>query len=212
MHYVARESEPDRLKPMRLRYTQAWIDYYKNGVGNKPTDRRWREFINDLSVCFNECCGYCEMSCKGEVDHYRPKNKFPELVYEWDNWVFSCHDCNHNKGDHWPSSGLLDPCSTDTFCDGPQCCFIYDLKTGEVLPHKELSRANRSRAKKTIDILCLNLSFRLKVRLAHISMLETLHKLANYNTRVAAERFARLVVPSAPLNSLTKYYLELCVF
>ena len=208
MHYVAREPEPDRLKHIRLRYTQAWIDYYKHRVGNKPTDRRWREFINDLSVCFNECCGYCEMSCKGEVDHYRPKNKFPELVYEWDNWVFSCHECNHNKGDHWPSLGFVNPCSTDSFCDESQCCFIFDLKTGEVLPHPKLSRANEKKAKDTIRILRLNLTFRLKQRLTRIRHLESLLSLAQYDPRSAADELAYLALQSVPFSSLTKYYVE----
>jgi len=212
MHHVIRGPEPSRLKRIRLRYTRAWIDYYKERVGNKPTDRRWREFAKDLGVVFYEYCGYCEIYCRGEVDHYRPKNKFPELVYEWNNWVFSCHDCNQNKGDNWPPSGFLDPCSNDTFCGGSQCCFIFDLKTGEVIPHPKLSTPNRSRAQTTIDILGLNLSFRLKIRLDHVSRLETLHNLADSNPRLAAEGFARLSLNSAALNSLTKFYLESKVY
>lgn len=207
MHFVSRGPEPSGLKPIRLRFTQAWIDYYKNGIGNRPTDKRWRDFVDELRIRFNGCCGYCEMCCHGEVDHYRLVNKFPQLVYEWDNWVFSCHDCNHSKWAHWPPSGFLDPCSTNTFCDGPHC-FIFDLKTGEVLPCPKLSPANRKRAQATINILRLNLSFRLKVRLEHIRSLETLINLAEYDPRRAVEDLAYLALPSAPLHSLTKYYLE----
>jgi uncharacterized protein (TIGR02646 family) len=209
MHYVFRGPEPAALKPIRIRYTQGWIDYYRDGVGNKPTDRKWREFINELSVPFAQCCGYCENLCKGEIDHYKPKNKFSELVYEWGNWVFSCHDCNQNKWEHWPSSGFLDPCAISTFCDRPQCCFKYDLKTGEVLPHPKLSTANRKRAQATIKFLSLNSSFHLRRRLDQIRRLDALLDLAEYDPARATKELEFLALPSTALHSLTKYYLEL---
>jgi len=212
MHYTQRSGEPVKLKSIRARYTEAWVDYYKNGVGSYPTDRRWREFTNELGECFSQCCGYCETLCKGEVDHFRPKSKFPELVYEWNNWVFSCHDCNQSKLDHWPSCGLLDPCSSSSFYGGLQCCFIYDLKTGEVLPHRTLLKANLKRTQETIRILKLNYVYRLKVRLAHIGHLEALIKLGQHEPLNAAEQLAHLGIISAPFYSLTKYYLEVSGF
>lgn len=212
MHFVQRSAEPVGLKDIRTRYTQAWIDYYKKGLGNKPTDKRWREFSNELGECFAHCCGYCEIPCKGEVDHFRPKNEFPELTYEWDNWVFSCHDCNHSKMDHWPSCGLLDPCCPSSFCVGTQCCFKYDLVTGEALPYPKLSNINFRRSQETIRILGLNLTFRLKLRLYHIAQLDALLSLAQYDPSNAADELAHLSIPSAPFCSLTKYYLEVNVF
>ena len=207
MHFVNRGLEPDRLKPIRLRYTPAWINYYQKGIGSRPVDKKWREFIDELGIPFSECCGYCEVRCKGVVDHYQPKSQFPQLVYEWANWVFSCHDCNESKGARWPSSGLLDPCSPATFCNKPGYCFAYDWKTGEVLPHPDLPRAARARAQITINALSLNLPFRLKIRLDHIRRLDILLKLAEHDSREAAEAFACLALPNAPLHSLTKYYL-----
>lgn len=207
MHFVLRGPEPTGLRPIRQRYTQAWIYFYRNGIGNKPTDSRWRGFINQLSTRFGECCGYCEIGCSGVVDHYRPKNKFPHLVYEWHNWVFSCHDCNKNKSSHWPPSGFLDPCSIGTFSHKLQCCFTFDWMTGEVLPHPNLSQANHKRARVTITLLRLNLPFRLKARLDHIDRLDTLLKLAEYNPKEASKKLAFLILPNASFCSLTKCYL-----
>lgn len=207
MHFVPRGPEPTGLPPIRLRYTKAWINYYKNGIGKRPTDARWRDFVDELRHCFAGCCGYCEVRCKGEIDHHLPKNQFPDLVYEWHNWVLSCHDCNQSKGSHWPPSGFLDPCSTATFCDTPSCCFAFDWKTGEVLPHPDLSPQNRERARTTINILGLNLSFRLKTRLDHIKGLDTLLELGQHNPKQASERIARLTLPISPLCSLTRCYL-----
>jgi uncharacterized protein (TIGR02646 family) len=206
MHFVNRGQEPPGLVPIRLTYTQAWIDHYNSGIGKRPTDKRWIDFIDQLSASFAGCCGYCETRCKGVVDHLRPKSKFPDLVYEWHNWVFSCHDCNQNKRSHWPSSGFLDPCSASTFC-GTQSCFAFDLKTGEVLPNPRLPAANRACARTSIEILGLNLSFRLKARLDHISSLDTLLDLAEHSPRRAAKKLARLTLPDAPLCSLTQHYL-----
>jgi len=35
----------------------------------------------------------------GQVDHFKPKNQFPDLVYVWSNYVWSCKDCNKLKGE-----------------------------------------------------------------------------------------------------------------
>ncbi|MFC1848431.1 HNH endonuclease [Chloroflexota bacterium] len=208
MHYVSRGPEPKELKPIRIRYTQKWIDYYPNRVGRKPTDTKWRDFKDELSFHFNECCGYCETICRGEVDHFRPKTKYPAIVYHWDNWIFSCHDCNQNKGDYWPHYGFIDPCAITDFCHGPNCCFIYDLLTGEALPHPELSSGNTKRAKAMIKSLVLNGSFQLKKRLSRIRMLDTLAYFSTYDHNLATQEIALLALPSAALHSLTKYYIE----
>ena len=82
-HWVDRGPEPDGLSVIRSRFKQRWIDHYQNGVGNRPTDARWREFHPALSRAFSGLCAYCEEPDKGEVDHFRPSSKFPHLVYEW---------------------------------------------------------------------------------------------------------------------------------
>ena len=207
MHLVNRGVEPTGLAPIRARYTQAWIDHYRNGVGRRPTDKRWVDFVNDLGVRFGGCCGYCEGMCKGVVDHYRPKSRFPRLVYSWDNWIFSCHDCNQSKGSQWPRSGFTDPCSPVSFCTAPSC-FAFDLKTGEVLPNPNLSARHRLRAKVKINALGLNLSFHLRSRLAHINHLDALVLLAKHDAREAANRLARLILPDAPFYSLTRFYID----
>ena len=98
MHWVDRGPEPTGLGAIRGRYTPRWIGYYRNGVGNRPTDSRWRDFRKYLGQRFHLQCGYCESICEGQVDHFQPKSRFPELVYEWSNWIFACSACNQAKG------------------------------------------------------------------------------------------------------------------
>lgn len=208
MHYVRRCPEPTLLRNIRKRYTQAWIDYYKNGIGNKPNDRKWNTFKDVLGNCFNGCCGYCEIRCRGEIDHYKPKSKFPKYVYVWTNWIYACHDCNHNKGKNWPRSGFIDPCCEKSFFNGKKSYFIFDLKTGEILIKPSLSKSDSNRAKQTVNYLKLNESYRLKIRLDHIQKLQDILILAKTNPNIAADRFVQLVSSNAPMVSLTTFFLE----
>ena len=64
-------------------------------------------------------CVYCDLhenEMRGqtvmEIDHFRPKGKFPELANNPHNLVWSCADCNGQKSDHWPALG-----TNDTFVD-----------------------------------------------------------------------------------------------
>jgi len=46
-------------------------------------------------------CMYCESKIEhisyAHVEHIKPKKKFPELEFVWDNLGFSCQVCNTNK-------------------------------------------------------------------------------------------------------------------
>jgi len=50
-------------------------------------------------------CMYCESKMEhnssSHVEHIKPKSKFPELEFTWDNLGFSCECCNKNKGDKY---------------------------------------------------------------------------------------------------------------
>ena len=50
-------------------------------------------------------CMYCESkigySSYPHVEHIKPKKKFPELEFSWNNLGFSCQVCNTNKGDKY---------------------------------------------------------------------------------------------------------------
>lgn len=89
------------------------------------------------------------------VDHFRPLNRFPELAYQWSNWVFSCRRCNDNKGGEWPDLGYVDPAAADEK-DQPERSFDYDAATGEIVPIPGLPSKARKKAQRTIDDLGLN--------------------------------------------------------
>lgn len=67
---------------------------------------------------FNGRCGYTD--CPDQwfggpkcfhIDHFKPKSKFPALVNQYDNLVYSCSYVNILKTDD--IDGMIDPCSSE---------------------------------------------------------------------------------------------------
>ena len=165
MRWINRGPEPVGVRAYARQFTQGWVEYFLDKVGERPSDSYWREFRELLGFCSGNICWYCERRCfrdAGEagraptVDHFRPLSRYPELAYAWSNWIFSCRRCNgDNKQDKWPASGYVDP-STTNEQERPERHFDYDAHTGEIIPLPGLSSEARERALRTIDDLGLN--------------------------------------------------------
>ena len=165
MRWVNRGPEPAGVDGYARDFTQGWIDYFQNTIGERPTDSNWREFRPLLGIRTNDTCWYCERRCYANaehggrtptVDHFRPISRFPELAYEWSNWIFSCQRCNgENKRDGWPATGYVDPCALDV-SERPELYFDFDADTGEIAPKTDLAGAARDKAYNTIRDLGLN--------------------------------------------------------
>ena len=83
-----------------------------------------KHLIND----FEHRCAYCDDLDKYgggskvyHVEHFAPKEKFPELKFQYDNLLYACPFCNISKSNKWPSDsstvavvgnkGFIDPCT-----------------------------------------------------------------------------------------------------
>lgn len=81
----------------------------KNSVWSKNYIKR------QLLLMTNNKCAYCEapLDISGsymEVEHFLPKNKYPEKVVEWTNLLPSCKRCNVKKGAIDPKTfEIIDP-------------------------------------------------------------------------------------------------------
>ena len=165
MRWIDRGPEPHRVEVYAGEYTQRWVSYFQNGVGHRPADSLWSEFRSKLGQCSDGMCWYCERRCDSAaevggraatLDHFRPLSRFPNLAYDWSNWVFSCRRCNvRNKQNRWPGTGYVDPAAGDER-ERPERYFDYDMKTHEVIPRNGLIGDERRRALDTIDDLGLN--------------------------------------------------------
>jgi len=170
MHWVDRGPEPAGLDTVREEHTPSWIEHYREDVGPVPTDDKWGDFRDDIVESFRGLCAYCEVTARGEVDHFRPKSKFPELVYAWSNLVFACHDCNMLKRNKWPGRGYVDPCAK-TQPARPEIFFNFDLLTGEILVKSGLSPIRHSKAADMIKDLRLNEFHHLRTRTTWIRVI-----------------------------------------
>ena len=209
MHRVDRGPEPNRLGPIRDRYTLGWIRHYSCGVGEVPNDARWRDFYIELEMVFKGLCAYCEEIDKGEVDHFRPKSRNPELAYKWSNWLFACRACNSAKGEKWPSSGYVDPC-TNSYPDRPELFFDFDVITGHIVPKSGISERDYFRASTMVRDLKLNALHHLKKRLRWLEDALPLVFLPNPDAPpLLLEKFrARAISRDAEFSSLTRAWLS----
>lgn len=165
MRWIDRGPEPRGVQEYARRFTQGWVKYFQNRSGERPSDSHWRDFRQLLGSYSGNSCWYCERLCIPDadvggkaptVDHFRPLRHFPELAYEWRNWIFSCRRCNgEHKQDRWPASGYVVPSAVDEQ-ERPARYFDYDSDTGEIIPKPGLQSRARERALKTIEILELN--------------------------------------------------------
>ncbi|MHC4696948.1 MAG: HNH endonuclease [Planctomycetota bacterium] len=208
MHTVDRGREPAGLAAVRKKLTPKWVSYYRNNKGNKPSDAKWRDFRDDLAKVFFSLCGYCEeVECKGEVDHFRPKSKYPERVYVWGNWVLACHTCNNMKGEGWPRGGYVNPCARSRAAQ-PESYFDFDTKTAEIVPRDGITVARRRRASNMIKHLALNRFHRCKIRVRHLLGVAVALEGRGHNDP-STERYVRFATSGeARLSSITRVWLK----
>ena len=162
MRWVDRGPSPPEVAYYARTYTRLWVQHFHQGIGARPDQHNyWTVFAVDLRERFHQKCGYCERrfepvgELQSSVDHFRPRSRFPRLVYDWDNWVSSCQRCNFAKADQWPDTGYVDPCAVDLL-ERPEERFDYVPLTGEIVPKSGLTHSARHKAQSTIDDIGLN--------------------------------------------------------
>lgn len=58
------------------------------------------------------CCLCGRRATEGrplEVDHIKPKSKYPQLQWDWDNMQVLCKDCNQGKSNKYEDDWRLQP-------------------------------------------------------------------------------------------------------
>lgn len=109
MIQVTRTTEPNVLS----KSAGKWLLKYKKAIANysaNPNDntKRAKENVEkkynhkdvkaDLKDMFSSKCAYCESHVThvdyGEIEHYKPKSKFPDSCFDWDNLLLGCSICN----------------------------------------------------------------------------------------------------------------------
>ncbi len=96
-------------------------------------------------------CAFCEcIPSEGgniEIEHFKPKSKYPELTFEWDNFLPSCRKCNGSKDSH--DTGV-EPIINPYDIDPKDAFYFNDIEI-------RASNSNlKKQAEKTIEVCGLN--------------------------------------------------------
>ena len=95
---------------------------------NIQSSNNYLIYKEQLVKDFRDLCGSCGKNRNYffdnfQIDHFRPKSKYPDLKNDYNNLVLSCPICNRNKSDDWPTNdknvyhndsiGYVDPASKE---------------------------------------------------------------------------------------------------
>lgn len=70
-----------------------------NTIGNETFDTIKQSL--DMICVGAKRCMYCEDSAADEVEHFKPKQFYPEETFRWHNYLYSCGQCNVAKKDNF---------------------------------------------------------------------------------------------------------------
>ena len=122
----------------------------------------------------DKCC-YCERYITDwgtgrQVDHYRPKDRYERLKFDWDNLLLACGECNGAKSNEFPKSDNKEPLILNPYdpCDDPEDHIDFFVREGEYVPDELLGKIvpkdGSTKGKKTIQILKLDKLYLTKSR------------------------------------------------
>ncbi len=121
-----------------------------------------------LFLCNNDHCAYCDChplkDDRGfEIDHFKPKKKFPLEAFTYFNLFPCCNECNKKISNY--DVLLVKP---DEIGYKFEDFFRYNPFTGEILPNPSNSDKNQKRAFETIKIFRLNIGNKPRNRITAI--------------------------------------------
>jgi len=155
MSYIDREEKPPRS--LATRYNRSEI---KSALEKETYGK----------------CAYCESHVKpvafGDIEHIKPKSKYPYLTFEWENLTYVCQVCNVNKRDEYDE--ICPP--INPYIEEPSNFF---LALDAYIHH----RPGNERGKRTERLLQLNRPSLLEGRRRSIKELKRLLKWYTRETR-----------------------------
>jgi uncharacterized protein (TIGR02646 family) len=147
MIFVNRTPEP----PILTNNAIIWLNDYRNSLNNynlnpnkdnkknkKKAENKYnhKQIKDALINMFSGKCAYCESHIAhvdyGNIEHFKPKSKFVNECFNWDNLLLSCTICNTQyKRDLFPTSAENGPLIDPTYENPSQFLrFEFDSTTG----------------------------------------------------------------------------------
>ncbi|MHB9026598.1 MAG: HNH endonuclease [Armatimonadota bacterium] len=128
MKNVTREIKPESLIQNADEWKRLVLENKDNGKEIPPaliekykqTDVKesLTRMYSDEDGCY--CC-YCEAQIDDvdypHIEHRKPKSKFPECAFDWDNLHLACPKCNIHKGNQWDEENEILDATVDPIKD-----------------------------------------------------------------------------------------------
>jgi uncharacterized protein (TIGR02646 family) len=147
MRQIERTVLPPRLQTF-LQRRQERIDAEITS-GTADVDRSWRSARQTVSIRGpsnsvlhalrqmsgrRERCMYCLDSHGCDIEHFRPKARYPRRMFDWSNLLLCCTECGRYKGDRFPLTQADEPLLIDPTTEDPWRYLDFDPDTGCLIP------------------------------------------------------------------------------
>lgn len=151
---------PIQLSPEPTDFNTRVREKGNQWINNHPNSDKypalWADYLPYLAMSRQQICSYysiyLEPSSGAEtVDHFKPKSKHRNLVYEWCNYRYCCLDANRKKHIY---EDVIDPIKLPL--ETGKHTFEIDFSDGSVRANPSLSTINIQVANTTIKRLKLN--------------------------------------------------------
>jgi hypothetical protein len=208
---LERGAEPAVLTKKKNEWTREFVEF-DGPRSAMPASLRYRyrapEIKSALVARSHGKCMYCESPVTrthpGEIEHIFPVSVRPELVVEWGNLGFVCHECNWRKLDyHDPDLPLVDPYSEDPG--------DHVLIVGPVIRH----RPGSVRGRKTIKQVGLDRPELVEARMERIRGLEALldqvARLSEAERAVVQSEIERELADDRPYSGTGRAYVRVAI-
>ena len=113
--------------------------------------------IKPLVAMTKKHCSFCDSTPLGSqiratIEHFRPKESYPHLAYQWENLFACCDICQTAKWKKFDEA-LLKP---DEIEYEFKRYFFFEETTGKLIPNQGANTEDQNRALLTIQIYKLN--------------------------------------------------------
>lgn len=115
--------------------------------------------LPELIGMTHDHCAFCDCrlnygkrNSAAEIEHFRPKSQYPEHWYTWENLFPICGTCNKSKLQKFDEDLLKPDLPEYTFSR----YFLFDFKSGQLIPNPLAEQNDQARASKTCEIFKLN--------------------------------------------------------
>jgi uncharacterized protein (TIGR02646 family) len=85
-------------------------------------------------------CYFCNDSRGTDIDHFWPKRRYSERVFEWSNMLLVCSGCNRKKADQFPLDQDGHPLLIDPTKEDPWDYLFFEPATGQVVARWDLQK------------------------------------------------------------------------